>query len=455
MIDNQTRDSILKVRDKAAKKGIEALFSLHREKSHLMRIGNNSISLSTSVDLTRLDVSVIDGQKEGSYTAMGNMKKEENVESALNMALEKAALATPKEYEPLKKIVEQESKEDFQHDPQLENILPETKANIYREIMNKTGDKYNYSGSWDSGSTEIFLTGTSGQNTSWHKGTDQQFSCVLKHPEHKWELASYQTGWQEGTVKAEKTATDFNRVIDIYKQPGHTVKPGEYTILLGAQAISEIIGMLLWSGFEGRKYEDKISWTSENKIGDKILSEKVTIIDDPGNMDTFRFGFDLNGKARDPFAIVKEGKIANIIYDIDTAGKYGKKPTAHNASYSIVMKPGEGPECPLEGVKNMGKVLFIPALHYVHIPNQSKGIFTGSSRFSAVLLENGKMVSPIFSSRITDSFQNVLSNIELLSSKSTSINQSSSYGRRMPEAFSVPNYMVSSNVKITDSADSF
>jgi len=455
MIDNQTKDAILKIRDQAAKKGIKALFTLHREKSHLMRIGNNSISLSTSVDLTRLDVSVIDGRKEGSYSAMGNMENEKNVESVLNMALDKAAFAAPKEYDPIEKIVEKETVEDFQFDPQLENIQPENKANVYRDIMSNTGDDYNYSGSWDSGSTELFIAGTTSPDTAWRKGTDQQFSCVLKHPEHKWELASYQTGWQNGTVETKKTITDFNRVIDIYKQPAHSVKAGEYTILFGSQAIAVIISMLLWSGFEGRKYEDKISWISDKKIGDKILSDKLTLSDDPANMNTFRFGFDLNGKARHLFPIVEEGRLANILYDIDTAGKYGKKPTAHNISYSIIMQPGEGPECPLEGVKNMGKVLFIPALHYVHIPNASKGIFTGSSRFSAVLLENGEMVSPIYSSRITDSFFNVLGNIELFSSKNVSVNQSSTYDRRMPEAFSVPSYMVCTNVKITDSADSF
>jgi hypothetical protein len=43
------------------------------------------------------------------------------------------------------------------------------------------------------------------------------------------------------------------------------------------------------------------------------------------------------------------------------------------------------------------------------------------------------MVRPIFSSRITDTFQNVLGNIALLAPWCTSVNGSNTYDRRMPE----------------------
>jgi predicted Zn-dependent protease len=91
----------------------------------------------------------------------------------------------------------------------------------------------------------------------------------------------------------------------------------------------------------------------------------------------------------------------------------------------------------------------------MNIPSRSKGIFTGSSRFNAVLVEDGKIVSPIFSSRVTDSFQNVLGNVKVISSVSESVNGSNTYGRRTPVAMNVPSYIVSEGVKITDSADSF
>ena len=103
----------------------------------------------------------------------------------------------------------------------------------------------------------------------------------------------------------------------------------------------------------------------------------------------------------------------------------------------------------------MGKILCIPALHYLNLPNANKGIFTGGSRFNALLIEDGEIISPIFSTRITDSFQNVFKNVSVISKKPDSINLSNTYGRRSPVATSVPSYIVAQNVKITDCAESF
>jgi len=91
----------------------------------------------------------------------------------------------------------------------------------------------------------------------------------------------------------------------------------------------------------------------------------------------------------------------------------------------------------------------------MNLPNANKGIFTASSRFNALLLENGKIIAPIFSSRITDTFQNIFKNVSTISRQAESINISSTYGKRSPVAYSVPSYIVAENIKITDCADSF
>ncbi len=455
MLDETTRDAILRVRDEAADKGIDAFFVMHREKSHLMRIGNNSVSLNTSVDLTRLDVEVIDGRREGSYTVMGDITGPESVRSALDAAVEKASLSAPKDYDPISPAVQGNAEEMLQYDEALEEMDSRDKAVVYREIIEGSGKGLNHSGSWSSGSTEVLLACTGNGNLAWRIGTDQQFSCVLKHPKEKWELASFQTGWRAGDVKAGDTLAAFDRLLPVYKKPGFRVEPGEYTVIFGSQALAEIVGMALGTGFGGRGYEEGMNWTCGSGVGDRILSEKVTLVDDPDDNDTFRFGFDMAGMTRSRFPLVERGVMKSLLYDLATAARYGRRPTPHHGSVSVVMAPGDGPECPLEAVKKMGRVLFIPALHYTHIPNRSKGIFTGSSRFSAVLVEDGEMVRPIFSSRITDTFQNVLGNIAALAPWRASVNGSSTYGRRMPEAASVPGYMVSTGVRISDCAESF
>lgn len=151
--------------------------------------------------------------------------------------------------------------------------------------------------------------------------------------------------------------------------------------------------------------------------------------------------------------MIDHGVFAGLIYDRNTASKYGKEATANAGC--LAMEPGTGSADFLEEVSGEETVLYIPAIHYMNMPNMSRGMFTGSSRFSAVLVKKGKVVSPIFSSRITDRFQTIFGNILGISSDTVSVNTSNTYGRREPSAVSVPSWILVDNVSITDCAESF
>jgi len=457
MQKNKAQEIICAVRARAAGRGINASFSLHCEKSHLMRIGNNSVSLNTSEHLTRLDIEVINGRRTGSHTQMGDVTSEEYVEKALQIAVAKAEVASEKDYQPLSVVLDAAVSENNQYDHALEHIDPAFKADAYQQIIDNVGEEYNFSGSWSSGSMELFLTSTANEHTMHHYATDQDFNVVLKHPQKKWELRQWKSGWRLDHFDVEDVINGFRGLLPTYENHGgFKLEPGEYRVALGSAAIAEVILMACYTGFYGRSYEEKQGWTSKYKKGDKVLGSNITIIDEPSDDKTFRFGFDMMGKVRGHFPLVKDGILRDLMYDSMTAAKYGRELTPHTGgSSSIVMQPGSADPDLLAAVKGMGRVIYIPALHYLNMPNPSQGIFTGSSRFNAVLIENGKVVSPIFSSRITDSFQNVFGNVSLISSEAEPVNLSNTYGRRMPEAASMPSYIVSEKVKITDSADSF
>ncbi len=445
------------VRSRAAARGVTATFIMHCENSHLMRIGNNSVSLNTSEVLTRLDIEVVNGRRTGVHTQMGDVTSEEYIEKALQIAINKAEVASEKAYQPIPDKVEIAISEDCQYDKALETVDPAFKADAYKRIIKEVGSSYNFSGSWSSGSVELFIVSTANDLSVRHLGTDQSFNVVLKHPDKKWELRQGATGWRLADFDVAAIIRNFKELLPVYENhQGTQIEPGEYNVALGADAVAEVLEMACYTGFFGRSYEEKQGWTSKFQMGDKVLGDNVTIIDEPANEKTYRFGFDHSGKRRQTWPVIKNGKLQNLMYDSSTAAKYGRPLTGHSSgSLSITMQTGSDAENLLEAVKGMGKVLYIPALHYLNIPNASKGIFTGSSRFNAVLIENGKVIGPIFSSRITDSFQNVLGNVVRISKEAESVNLSNTYGRRAPVAFSVPGYLVAERVKITDCAESF
>ncbi|NOR44339.1 MAG: hypothetical protein GQ534_02045 [Candidatus Delongbacteria bacterium] len=457
MINSKTKDIILKVRDIAEEKKIVATFSLHYENSHLMRIGNNSVSLSTSEELTRLDINVTIGLKQGSHTEMGEIRSIEQVEKCLNIAYEKAKVSKENDYTPIEDEVEETSEENTQFDKNFEGLSPAFKADSYSKIFNEVGNDYNYSGSWSSGTTEQFIVTTKNNNSAYHIGTDQIFTIVLKHPKKSWEITVSQTGWKKDDFDLDSVIKELKMYVDYYEHlPSNKIEIKDYTVVLGPQALAELIQMAMFTGLWGRRYEEKQAWTSENSIGDKILGENITILDDPLNDNTFKIGFDMSGQKRIMRELVKNGNLSSLMYDSTTAAKFKKKKTGHDSrSYNFVLETGTGVECPIDAVKDYEEVLYIPALHYINLPNISKGIFTGSSRFNALLIRKGEVIGPIFSSRITDTFQNVFGNVEKISKLAVSVNISDTYARRAPTAFSVPNYVVCKGVKITDCAESF
>ncbi|MBN1971893.1 MAG: hypothetical protein JXR48_00540 [Candidatus Delongbacteria bacterium] len=456
-MESKVKDILRRIRNEAAAKGIQASFLYHHEKSHLMRIGNNSVSLSTSEELTRLDIEIINGKRQGSHTQLGEVISEEYVREALELAVQKAEVANEKSYQPIFAKIEETVIQEDQYDEALENLDPSFKAEGYKQIFDKIGNHYNFSGSWSSGSTEYFMMTTANENEVYRRGTDQLFNVVLKHPEKRWELSSSQTGYRKSDFCVDATVAEFSKLSEIYeKYEGNYITPGEYTVVLGAQALAEVMEMAIWTGLSGAGYEEKRGWTAGKNFGDVILGENITITDKPDNDLTYKFAFDLFGLKRNEFPLIENGKFSNLIYDSTTAAKYGKQVTSQNVNgTSITMMTGSGAECIKDEVKGMGKVLFIPALHYINLPNPNKGIFTGSSRFNAVLIEDGEVKGPIFSSRITDSFASVFGKVKVISSKMVSVNLSNTYGRRSPVAAAVPSYIVSEKVKITDCAESF
>ena len=459
MLDSRTREILHEVRRKAEAGGVRASFSLHRENSHLMRIGNSSVSLSTSEKLSRLDIRVIDGKRrEGSHTHLGEIDSADQVASLLEIAAVKAKAAVEKSFEPLLEEVEETTHEEPQFDPELESMEPALKSDLYAGVFEQVGQDYSYSGAWSSGSVELFLISTANDRELYHRGTDQQFSVVLKHPTAEWELRAEATGWKAGDVRASAIVDELSGLTGLYETTGgKRIEPGDYTVLFGPAAVAELVHLTAFSGFHGRLYEENRSWTAGKKPGERVVGENIDLTDDPANHLTFMHGFDLGGKSRKRFAILENGAIGGFMYDLATAAKHGREPTGHELrSPSFVMGCGDGPSEPTEAARERGgRILTIPALHYVNMPNLSTGQLTGSSRFNATFVESGKVMAPLLSSRITDTLPRIMSNVSRISPVAVSVNLSSTYARRAPVAVCVPSYLIVEDVRITDCADSF
>lgn len=459
MLEPQLRDTLLSARRSARQQGINAEFSLHRERSNLIRLANSAVALATFEELTRLDITVQDGRRVGSYSLLAGTLTAEQVSACLAQARENCAAALPKEYDPIFGCVQKNFDDSRGFDPALEELAPETKSSLCARVIDTIGhkDRYTFSGSWSTGSTELYYITTANDNEAYRRLTDGRLALVLKHQQERWELQVELTQKRAGEFTAEDAIAGFERLLPVYESNApHRPALGRQRVLFGPQAIAQLLHLTLWSGFNGRSWEEKRAFTARNQPGDRLFSELVTICDDPDNPDVFSMPFDLNGRHRQRFTLVEKGIFKALCYDSSAAARYNRQPTGHDIeSLDLVLGAGSGGAGLDAALKLAGDALYIPHLHYIHLPDITKGTVTGSSRFNAMLIKDGRFAAPLLSSRITDSLPHILSNVVQLSSRSVSQNESSTYGRRSPEAYSVPEWLLCDNVRISDVADSF
>ncbi|MGQ9677658.1 MAG: metallopeptidase TldD-related protein [bacterium] len=459
MLEDKIRNLLLEAKSYAKKNNINAEFSFHRERSSLIRLGNSAIALSTTEELTRLDISVQEGRQVGAFSLTADITGIDQLKSALNQAVENCRNALPRDYEPIFGVVEVPVADTTGYDEALDNLSPQSKADLCARVVKtlKSRGDYDFSGSWSTGATEIYYTTTANDNEAYRRLTDGKLVLVLKEQTKRWELSVNRTQKKANEFDAEGIITELGTLIPIYEQNlGFKPEIGPHRVLFGSGAIADLLLLCIWGGFLGRWWEEGRAFTSKNKPGDKIFSELVTILDDPDNPLVFQMPFDLMGKRRRLFKLVEKGVFSGIMYDSQTAAKYKKPPTGHDLeNWDLVMSPGGEPPDIDSARKIARNALYIPHLHYTHMPDPTRGIFTGSSRFNALLIKDGEFAAPIYSSRITDSIPNLFNKIAVVSSQLVTENVSSTYDRRTPTAWAVPSWMLCEDVNISDVAESF
>jgi len=355
--------------------------------------------------------------------------------------------------------VEEDVDDERGYDPAMADYSPESKTALCAEVIETLAPRgnFDFSGSWSSGETEFYFCSTANDREAYRCLTDGKLRLVLQERAKKWELVVEQTGSGATAFSAHSAIDEFSALLPCYlAESGYRAPLGNTRIVFGAQAIGDLCELALWSGFGGRSWEEQRAFTSGKSFGERIFSPQVTLSDDPESALVFGMPFDKKGRHRRSFPLVEEGIFRGLMYDSNSAARYGKSPTGHELENpDIVFAIGSAPAGLAKGLKLAGEALYVPYLHYTNLPDPSRGLFTGSSRFNAQCVTAGQCTAPLFSTRLTDTIPNVLSHVVAVSSCAVAVNLSTTYGPRAPVCFSVPEYIICDNVRVSDVADSF
>ena len=450
------------LRSYALGKGYRVGISYHEEDSYLMRFANSAISLNTNEHLIRLNITAYEGKKRASYSLIADLDNLDEIKRGIDTAAEVVVHSQPLQYEPSIPEFKETFVDESNFDLSLAKISNEDRLSYFNEAVQglETVD-IRLSGIFSNGTNIIAQINTNSENSQFFKTSDAQITAVLAHAVDKWEVISEQSAQKRSDLDPESIRQELSFLIDKYRNNQAQQLPlGRYEVVFGPAATAEMINFMEWIGFNGGLMKRGFSFLNENKVGEKVFSDKITLIDDPGYPETFPYKQDLTGIPREQYPIFEKGVFKGFLWSQDDADEFGASPTGHTVPHkSLVLRPGneqiENLE-ELEGMKRQKDILYIPFLHYMNIVNPSKGIITGSSRFGALLLKpDGNLITP-YNVRLTQSLLDIFGDkVAWLSNKSVPYNTSQSYGARNPTAMIVPRFLCTQDLEISHSNPSF
>ncbi|MGD8718062.1 MAG: TldD/PmbA family protein [Candidatus Zixiibacteriota bacterium] len=234
--------------------------------------------------------------------------------------------------------------------------------------------------------------------------------------------------WDVADIDIGALAEDAVRRAELSKNPG-AVEPGEYDLIVEPYALGELFSWMSFVVFDTRAYQEGRTLLSK-RMGDKIMGDNITIVDDGLSPETIPFPFDFEGVPRQRVTLVDRGKAVGVCYDLATAAHDGKKSTGHalppGASYgpfplNIDLAPGDSSVD--EMIASMERGLYVTRFHYVNgFVEPMQAVFTGMTRDGTFLVEDGKIKRGLKNLRWTESMLRAFSNVKMMARERRLVN---------------------------------
>jgi predicted Zn-dependent protease len=191
------------------------------------------------------------------------------------------------------------------------------------------------------------------------------------------------------------------------------IEPGRYTVILEPQAVGDLVQ--LFANYVGARQADEgrspfSKQGGGNKIGEKILDERVSLLADPFDSRVLAQPFDGQGMPLTRQVFVENGVLKQLFYTRFWAQKQGK--TATGAPTSFIMSGGDASVEDM--IKSTERGVLVTRLFYLREVDPRTILYTGLTRDGTFLIENGKISKAVKNFRFNESPLFMLNNLETL-----------------------------------------
>jgi predicted Zn-dependent protease len=191
------------------------------------------------------------------------------------------------------------------------------------------------------------------------------------------------------------------------------IEPGRYTVILEPQGVGDLVSLMAGQlqarlADEGRSAFAKPG--GANKIGERIVDPRVTILSDPQDPQMRLLPFDGQGLPTRRMVWVENGVLKELAYSRFWAQKKGKTPTPGAGSLKML----GGTTTTDEMIRSTQRGILVTRLWYLRSVDPRTILYTGLTRDGTFLIENGKITRAIKNFRFNESPLFMLNNLEAL-----------------------------------------
>jgi PmbA protein len=390
---------------------VEVMLSF--EDSALTRFANNTIHQNVAERNANVLVRYHVDQRVG--TAETNRLDDRGLEEAVEKARANAeSSAADPNYSGLAEPASYDVVDSF--DQATAELSPAARALEVSVICRIASEKgLNASGAFSCGSGELAIANNKGL-FAYHAATNADFQTVVMSDDSS--SRTQLSSWRVGEIPVTSLGIEAIDKAEKGRKP-RDIEPGNYTVILDHYVTEDLLNSLNFYGMGAQAVLEGRSWMND-RIGEKAMSERISIWDDGLDLHGIPQPFDFEGTPKQRVDLVTQGIVKQPVHDRYTAQKSGIQSTGHALpptmrSYSpiatnLFMATGE--HTLEEMIATTDRGLYINRFWYTRLVHPRDCVITGMTRDGVFLIENGELAYPVKNLRFTQSYVSALADVE-------------------------------------------
>jgi predicted Zn-dependent protease len=367
--------------------------------------------ISTGGDSFDSVVNVISKFGKRSGSASTNQLDDAGLKAAVTMS-ERVAKLSPEDPEAMPELSQQTYKPGINWSDATASMDPESRATAVKKITEPAKAANLVSTGFMEAITGAQSIANNKGLFAYNRSTASVLTTTVRTPDgtgsgwggathHDWSKIDPATLGARATNKARTSANPV------------AIEPGRYTVVFEPTAVGNLVQFIA-RAFNARSADEGRSFFSlpdgKNKIGQKVVDERVSITSDPFDADVAGAPFGGDGLPTQRVVWIENGVVKNLDYDRYWAQKTGRAPTG--AGGSIKMSGGTSSLDDL--IHSTQRGLLVTRFWYLRPVDQRTILYTGLTRDGTYLIENGKITRPVKNLRFNDSPIFMLNNLEAM-----------------------------------------